>query len=760
MAIKDFLEYAYDNWNDQGQTEAPPPLYVLIVGDATQDMKNYRGEAVDNGVPTYIFDDLTRPTITGQYASDTFLTMVAGFDGWPDLIIGRIPVRAVGEADAAFAKILDYETLSDEGEWKENIIAVADRAETIHDYDPLGNNLFEVTLDGLIEDWVAPTPFTYQKFYYEQLPWDASDPTGFRDDFINALNGEDVDPVTELPNVGASLVVYIGHGTYTNWSRRLLFDTQRGDHLLLHNRTRLPYIVAANCVTGGFHTFATECQAETLLKYSDGGCIAYLGPSGPTYTNHIEDVTLPTFWGSFGFSKAGNLGMLALRTWYYLVSVGAFTELEDMILFGDPSLDLLLRAPEAPADIEAVGGNHEITVTWSPSPDVDPAGDPGSGYQLYRHEGDDYEYLTEFEMIEPLLTDTKYLDEGLENGRVYCYWLRPVDGDGFEGSPSEVACAMPRDPDPPSPPQGVLAVDPATGGQLDVSWQFNPPEDEVETYRIYYGKESRFDSGGIYDDWTEVPSDRDNRSLTMLDNWDRYYLAVTAISRSMRESDYSEEVSEIPTEPVEGAVHPAMISNLMVYKDGDDIRLEWGVVTDDILGRPIVHCDLYTMYREEDPDFNLDAVTPLGTLREGIDFPPGTTEFQHIDDGAAFQTPDYYYLVTATSDQGYRSGASADLPAGIDDMRMRMVPGGFLLEWSPVTEDIQGGYSRAELYIVYTSDDLITREQTGCDGEPGCLDRFADTTDTQVLIPDGDPAYDHSFFYVLVVDFRGNMSPN
>ncbi|MCK5551971.1 MAG: hypothetical protein KAJ09_02415, partial [Deltaproteobacteria bacterium] len=47
-AIKDFLTYAYENW------QRPAPKYVLLVGDGTYDYRRYYGQAFSNFVPAYL----------------------------------------------------------------------------------------------------------------------------------------------------------------------------------------------------------------------------------------------------------------------------------------------------------------------------------------------------------------------------------------------------------------------------------------------------------------------------------------------------------------------------------------------------------------------------------------------------------------------------------------------------------------------------------------------------------------------------------
>jgi hypothetical protein len=75
-AMKSFLNYAKNNW-------AGPPQYVLLIGDATYDPRNYVGGAAANYVPARIVN-----TVFSETASDDFLTDFNN-DGLSEIAIGR-----------------------------------------------------------------------------------------------------------------------------------------------------------------------------------------------------------------------------------------------------------------------------------------------------------------------------------------------------------------------------------------------------------------------------------------------------------------------------------------------------------------------------------------------------------------------------------------------------------------------------------------------------------------------------------------------
>src|SRR3989304_3316837 len=88
-AIKDFLKYSYENWKQ------PAPEFVLLVGDANVDYKDYWKTGQINYVPTYLIDT----TIVGETPSDHWFVTIAGDDPLPDMLIGRIPAKTVDEVN-------------------------------------------------------------------------------------------------------------------------------------------------------------------------------------------------------------------------------------------------------------------------------------------------------------------------------------------------------------------------------------------------------------------------------------------------------------------------------------------------------------------------------------------------------------------------------------------------------------------------------------------------------------------------------------
>ncbi|HEY7697017.1 MAG TPA: C25 family cysteine peptidase, partial [Vicinamibacteria bacterium] len=121
-AVKDFLSYAYEKW------QKPAPRYVLLLGDASYDFKDYLGTGVKNEVPPWMVKTSYLWT-----ASDPGYAEVHGDDELPDVAIGRLPAATVEEARVMVEKILAYETAGSVS--RGAVVLVADNADGAGDFE-------------------------------------------------------------------------------------------------------------------------------------------------------------------------------------------------------------------------------------------------------------------------------------------------------------------------------------------------------------------------------------------------------------------------------------------------------------------------------------------------------------------------------------------------------------------------------------------------------------------------------------------------
>jgi hypothetical protein len=238
QALKDFLLRARVSWQK-------PPRFVLLVGDASFDPRNYLGLGDFDLVPTKLMD-----TAYLETASDDWFVDFHG-DGLPEMAVGRLPARTVEETQLMVSKIMGYEQSA--GGMTE-VLLVADMAGS-GDFDFEGASLeVEALMGGNV---------TVRRIFRSQFGDDAQVHT----ELLQGFNG------------GELVVNYMGHGSQEGWRGDIFTLADAG---ALANGYRLPFVVSMTCLNGFFHDVYSDSLAEALLKASQGGAVAVWASSGLT----------------------------------------------------------------------------------------------------------------------------------------------------------------------------------------------------------------------------------------------------------------------------------------------------------------------------------------------------------------------------------------------------------------------------------------------------------------------------------------------
>jgi hypothetical protein len=724
-AIREFLRWVMSDEPGEGWAD-PEPAFVLLIGDSSYDYKG--GEAAGDYLPTQLmFKDMLE---LGFYASDNVMAAVVGEDQLADLVIARIPVRSVGDADMVLTKILDYAQSPPAGDWTARTLFISDRGK--HGNNPAEALQFEMINEDS-QDHMRIPPFSSTQLRYWTDYYDNGVPApanAIRADIKNAINVD-----------GAVIVQYIGHGNHVVWSDDAFFDERflPRDTEDLVNGGRQPWLMAHNCMTGAFHV-AEFTMGEDWLRVDGGGAAGVFSPTGLSY-NYIGQQAAEQIWGDmFGPTKEREVGMLAMATWAMLCGQGSIEPCQQYVMLGDPAMRLALRHVEPATDPYAIPGNAEVDIHWTAS------ATPGAVYDVYRTAS--LATSSYIKINASAVAGTSFTDDTAVNATAYYYYVVAKDGDGFESAWSNLngdcdiwgpdcVYATPLNPDPPAVPTGVAISDPGLGSMLNVTWSANG-ENDIDYYTVHYGTES-----GVYTD-TSYAGDSTIHSLSGLAEGQVYYVALTATNTSGMTSGYSDEVTDFPIY-APGLRAPDFIGDLTVSADGDDMLLEWSEVTADVYGKPMQVAG-YEIYRGAAPDFTNEGLVLLGTCSAPCS--------SHRDTGAYADGGQFYYRVRAIDGLGNGGGLGSELP-GSPELEVSWslaTPGDLVLSWSPVLLDLDGGPVALSHYAVYSSDQPFGREdiRDGLLPEP--------TTLSATTLEFTPPAQDR-YYSVLAVDIRGNASP-
>jgi len=239
-AIREFLMAATAKWQNK-------PQYLLLIGDASVDPRDYLGFGFFDFVPTKIIVTSELKTASDDWFSDF------GDTGFPQISTGRIPVRTPDDASTVISKIVEYERNEKLGDWTNQALLVADRD------DPT----VSFTQEALSVQALLPRSMQMTKVFATGL-----DPGIARQEVLAGINN------------GKLIVNYDGHGSVKVWSgEELLDDTAAAS---LTNGSSLPVFLIMNCLNGFFHDVYTESLAEALLLSKNGGAVAVWASSGLT----------------------------------------------------------------------------------------------------------------------------------------------------------------------------------------------------------------------------------------------------------------------------------------------------------------------------------------------------------------------------------------------------------------------------------------------------------------------------------------------
>ena len=261
QAIKDFLAYAHGNW------QSPAPAYVLLMGDASYDRRNYEGFGYWDLVPTknvsFIFE---------EGASDDALVDFNN-DGVAEMAIGRIPARSAASILTVLSKTMAFETPAN------------------------------LTLNrGALFAFDSPIGFDFEAIshaFRNQLP------RGMPSLFIGRDAPMAHQHLIDGINAGKYIVNYSGHGSANVWGSPSFFGI--ADVPALTNADNPSIFIMLADYNGLFMRPDADSLSEALLKAPNGGAVVTW--SGTTETTPDYQLTIGVeFYHLLGVGNVQRMG--------------------------------------------------------------------------------------------------------------------------------------------------------------------------------------------------------------------------------------------------------------------------------------------------------------------------------------------------------------------------------------------------------------------------------------------------------------------
>jgi hypothetical protein len=332
MAIRNYCKFLYDNF--KAQTGYPLLSFVLLLGDANVDSKNYI-TTQENLVPTNFN---LHPYTLDAYATDDWFAEMEPPDSsrasFIQFATGRLPAGSATDALFLVDKTIDYETRAEYGPWRDRVVLVADDENT----PGRGQETYFVTqsesiAEGYLAGYLEPV-----KIYLTEYPFIGSSKPASRFDFINRWNE------------GALAINYIGHGNSQGMADEQVF---LGDDVAnLRNGLRLPVFTAFSCTIGDFGRAQRVSLGEKLLLWESGGVIASITASETSLIHYNFAVNYRLYQQMSpvkpGPSKPLGVALMLAKTGALMSVADSDTQVvftiqqnsEKYNLLGDPSLSL------------------------------------------------------------------------------------------------------------------------------------------------------------------------------------------------------------------------------------------------------------------------------------------------------------------------------------------------------------------------------------------------------------------------------------
>ncbi len=257
FAIKDFLKYAYDNWD-----QSIPLQYVILVGDASFRTKDLGPNGTDL-VPVPMFTTES----FGAAPADIEYAFVSGDDFIPDLHIGRIPANSAADLQSYIDKIRTYQHQATTGEWHNRSLFISGNDEGRSDLEFLsGDPIFRAQNNRIANLKLPEYVFVRKINVAKNDTIEGFDPhLGGRQELLDYFDE------------GLTFINFFGHGGGAIWADKNILDLAGVDNL--NNEDKYPFVASMTCFTGAFENQNREGLAEKLIFAEKKGAIAVLASS-------------------------------------------------------------------------------------------------------------------------------------------------------------------------------------------------------------------------------------------------------------------------------------------------------------------------------------------------------------------------------------------------------------------------------------------------------------------------------------------------
>ena len=316
-AIKTYIQNQYNANNNL--------THVLLVGDVAQ-------------IPGNQFSAYVSSSQDYSGYSDNIYGQIVGNDIYNDLFIGRFSASSTSQVATQVQKVITYERdLTTSATWCQNGLGIsASAGDGGHNNEDDYQHIENLRTDLL-------------NYGYSTVYQDYKSVSGYPSSTTTTISNH--------INDGVGIINYCNHGEETGWQSHYYMNSNVN---ALTNNNKLPFIFSVACLVGKYDYASGDCFAETWMHATNGSNST--GAIGGFFS-YISQPWIPPMWAQDEFvdilveSYSSNIkhtlggtginGLFAIFDNYSTTSKPALGTYQAWVLYGDPSLMLRTKTPEA-----------------------------------------------------------------------------------------------------------------------------------------------------------------------------------------------------------------------------------------------------------------------------------------------------------------------------------------------------------------------------------------------------------------------------